>query len=161
VRSHSRPCRGQQADRERGREARLACHRPATRCSVDLAGKSETQIVALRGDLNAQLTTLNQTVDKRLGHVRGPAGATVKEAQGLIAPSKKILTNGSVTSNLLFDCDHNPDCLASRVIPAPKFAEHMANAGEKTMNAIAAAAPPPLRRARREGRRILRAGTRA
>jgi hypothetical protein len=44
---------------------------------IDLAGKSETQIVALRGDLNGQITALNQTVDKRLGDVKVPAGRLV------------------------------------------------------------------------------------
>ena len=36
-------------------------------------------------------------------------------------PVQNILINGRETSDLLLDCDHNPDCLANRVIPALRF----------------------------------------
>jgi hypothetical protein len=45
---------------------------------TDLAGRSEKQI-ALRGDLNGLMPSLNQKVDKRLADVTVPTGATIKK----------------------------------------------------------------------------------
>ena len=52
-----------------------------------------------------------------------------------MVPAQNVLTNRSESYDLLLNCDHNPGCLASRVIPALKSVERMAHAREKTINA--------------------------
>lgn len=135
----------------------------AERQIQDVSGKMDKQVTALRTDLFARVDSLEdktfdeidqirrdanqQLADTRtaaaaeIAKVSTPAGAAITQAQALLPPAQHILANTSETSDLLLSCDHNVDCLANRVIPALKNVEHMAAAGERTMNAVADATP--------------------
>jgi hypothetical protein len=99
------------------------------------------QIDQVRIDANQQIDSTRTAAVSEISKVSTPAGATITQAQALLPPAQHILDNTSQTSDLLLDCDHNPDCLANRVIPALKSTERMTKAGERTMNAIADATP--------------------
>jgi hypothetical protein len=135
----------------------------ATKQIENVAGKLDKQITALRSDLFARVDTIEsdtfaeidqvrvdanrQIVDTRtaavaeIAKVSTPAGATIEQVQVLLPPAQHILSNASDTSDLLLDCDHNPDCLSNRTIGTLKAVEHMAAAGEKTMRVIADTTP--------------------
>jgi methyl-accepting chemotaxis protein len=150
------------ADKAIAREGlltRLAAERQITAVSTKL----DQQVTALRTDLFTRVDTLEadafqqidqvridanqQIADTRtaavneISRVATPAGATIANLQSILPPAQHILANARQTSDLLLDCDHNPDCLPNRVIPAMKNFEHMAAAGQNMANSIAEATP--------------------
>ncbi|HZP17101.1 MAG TPA: hypothetical protein VFB00_03990, partial [Terriglobales bacterium] len=100
-----------------------------------------TQVSGLRQDANQQLDATRQQVVAEVSKVTTPTGATIEQAQALLPPAARIMANAAETSDLLLDCDHNPDCFANRAIPAMKNVEHMAAAGERAANAVADVTP--------------------
>jgi hypothetical protein len=106
-----------------------------------LQARTFTELVAIRRDANQQIADTRTALVTELAKVSTPAGATIEQAQGLIIPAQNILARASDTSDILLDCNFNPDCIPNRVIPALKSVEKMAKAGERTMNAVADATP--------------------
>ncbi len=107
----------------------------------DVATKADAQVAALRTDLDGQMTALTTVLDRRIGEVTVPAGDTILLAQDLLPPVQNIVAVASDNATILGDCDHNPNCLANRIIGVMKSTEKMAQAGEKMATAIAKETP--------------------
>jgi hypothetical protein len=108
-------------------------------------------------DADQQLATLNATVSQQLG----AANASISKVAGirddlqpLVKPVQNTLDVVSDNADLLGRCDHNPDCVANRLIPAMKNFERMAAAGEVTFKAVSAEAAPTSKAVREGAQQI-------
>lgn len=90
---------------------------------VDLTGKLDAQVTGMRADVQPLVKSTGRVLD---------AAAEQAELMGMCAEEDP-------ETGALFG---NQDCLANRLIPAMKNFEHMAAAGEKVFNAVAAEAAP-------------------
>lgn len=99
------------------------------------------QLDLIRQDANTQLDAIRTAVMAELAKITDPAGETIEKAKAMLAPAQRVVEHVATTSDLLLDCDHNPNCIANRTIGTMKAVEKTARSVEKMADTVAQETP--------------------
>lgn len=102
--------------------------------------------IADRGesDVAAILERRGSALDTQVESIGDASVAFIKSGNDLVGRGSLIMAQAQVTSDILLDCEGNPDCLANRVIGTTQAVEGFADAGRDAMVELKAATPEIL-----------------
>lgn len=102
--------------------------------------------IADRGesDVAAILERRGVVLDSQVENVGEASVTFIKSGNELVDRGSAVMAQVQTTSDILLDCEGNPDCLANRVIGTTQAVEGFADAGRDAMVELKAATPEIL-----------------
>lgn len=90
------------------------------RSRADVIERGDARLASIQADLNAQLSRAESDLNARLAETNNIINTNLETS---LKPINRITDQMAESSELLLDCDHNPECFANRWIGMTRAAE--------------------------------------